>query len=63
MPKMINNICEYFERSEMIKDITKKYNKEGRCVLILSDRRGHLDLLYKMLNGYSGILRWWNETR
>lgn len=53
MPKMINNICEYFQRSEMIRDITKKYNHDGRCVLILSDRRGHLDLLYKMLNGYS----------
>jgi superfamily II DNA or RNA helicase len=53
MPKMINNICDCFQRSEMIRDITKKYNKEGRCVLILSDRRGHLDLLHKMLNGYS----------
>jgi superfamily II DNA or RNA helicase len=53
MPKMINNICEYFQRTEMIRDITKKYNRDGRCVLILSDRRGHLDLLYKMLNGYS----------
>jgi superfamily II DNA or RNA helicase len=53
MPKMINNICDYFQRSEMIRDIIKKYNSDGRCVLILSDRRGHLDLLYKMLNGYS----------
>ena len=23
MPKMINNICEYFPRSELIRDITK----------------------------------------
>ena len=53
MPKMINNICDCFQRSEMIRDIIKKYNKEGRCILILSDRRGHLDMLYKMLNGYS----------
>tara|TARA_B100000683_G_scaffold164194_1_gene158091 strand:- start:1306 stop:2061 length:756 start_codon:yes stop_codon:yes gene_type:complete len=53
MPKMINNICEYFPRSELIRDITKKYHSEGRYVLILSDRRGHLDTLYKMLNGYS----------
>lgn len=53
MPKMINNICDYFPRSELIRDITKKYHREGRYVLILSDRRGHLDILYKMLNGYS----------
>ena len=50
---MINNICEYFPRSEIIRDLVKKYEKEGRCILILSDRRGHLDLLHKMLNGYS----------
>ena len=53
MPKMINNICEYFPRAELIRDLIKKYNVEGRSILILSDRRGHLDLLYKMLNGYS----------
>jgi len=53
MPKMINNICEYFPRTELIRDLIKKYNVEGRSILILSDRRGHLDLLYKMLNGYS----------
>ena len=53
MPKMINNICEYFKRSELIRDLTKKYHKEGRSILILSDRRGHLDMLFKMLNGYS----------
>lgn len=53
MPKMINNICDYFPRSELIRDIIKKYHSEGRYILILSDRRGHLDMLYKMLNGYS----------
>jgi superfamily II DNA or RNA helicase len=53
MPKMINNICGYFPRSELIRDLVKKYNKEGRNILILSDRRGHLDLLYNMLNAYS----------
>jgi superfamily II DNA or RNA helicase len=53
MPKMINNICDYLPRSELICDIIKKYNTEKRSILILSDRRGHLDLLHKMLNGYS----------
>jgi len=53
MPKMVNNICGYFPRAELVRDLIKKYNNEGRNILILSDRRGHLDLLYQMLNGYS----------
>ncbi len=53
MPKMINNICDNLPRTEMIVEITKKYHKEGRNVLILSDRRGHLDLIYKLLDGFS----------
>ena len=53
MPKMINNICAYIPRTEMIKELVIKYQKEGRYILILSDRRKHLDDLYKMLKGYS----------
>ena len=53
MPKMINNICDYIPRSELIISLIQQYQKEGRNILILSDRRGHLDLLYKMLKGYS----------
>ena len=53
MPKMINNICEYFPRCELVRDLIKKYNREKRSILILSDRRGHLEVLYKMLNAYS----------
>ena len=53
MPKMINNICEYFPRFELVRDLIKKYNREKRSILILSDRRGHLEVLYKMLNAYS----------
>ena len=53
MPRMINNICSYLPRTNMIVDLTKKYIQENRKVLILSDRRGHLDLLYQLLNGYS----------
>ena len=53
MPKMINNICDYIPRSELITSLIQQYQKEGRNILILSDRRGHLDLLYKMLKGYS----------
>ena len=53
MPKMINNICGYKPRTELIIELTKKHQKEGRYVLILSDRREHLNLMYKMLEGYS----------
>ena len=53
MPKMINNICDYLPRTNIIIDITKKYKLEGRNTLILSDRRGHLELIYNLLDGYS----------
>tara|TARA_B100000700_G_C15029736_1_gene849886 strand:- start:77 stop:1471 length:1395 start_codon:yes stop_codon:yes gene_type:complete len=53
MPKMINNICEYLPRTEKIIDETIKYNKLGRNVLILSDRRGHLSCMYSLLKDYS----------
>ena len=53
MPKMINNICEYLPRTNLIIELTLKYRKEGRNILILTDRRGHLELIYKMLEGMS----------
>jgi len=53
MPKMINNICEYLPRTELLVELTLKYRKEGRNVLILTDRRNHLELIYKMLEGQS----------
>ena len=53
MPKMVNNICEYLPRTELMIDLILKYRKEGRNVLILTDRRGHLELIYKMLEGQS----------
>ena len=53
MPKMINNICNYLPRTNLIIDLIKKYHKEGRNILVLSDRRGHLDLIYNLLNEYS----------
>ena len=49
---MINNICNC-PRTIMIVNLTQTYIRENRKVLILSDRRGHLDLLYKLLNGFS----------
>ena len=53
MPRMINNICNYLPRTELTVQLIKQYHSEGRHILILSDRRGHLDLIYKMLDGYS----------
>ena len=53
MPKMINNICNYLPRTELIKDIIINYHSQGRNILILSDRRDHLNLLFNLLKGYS----------
>ena len=53
MPRMINNICEYLPRTELIVELVKKHKNEGRNILVLSDRRGHLELIYKLLDGYS----------
>ena len=52
MPKMINNICDYYPRTQMIVEVAKKYQQEKRSILILSDRRGHLNLLAVMLNDF-----------
>ena len=53
MPRMINNICEYLPRTEIIISLIKKYHSIGRSILILSDRRGHLECMYKLLKDYS----------
>ena len=53
MPKMINNICDYLPRTELIIEHVVKYHKEGRNILILSDRRGHLECMYNLLKDYS----------
>jgi superfamily II DNA or RNA helicase len=53
MPRMINNICNHVPRTEMIFELIQKHNSEGRTILILSDRREHLNQLYKLLSDYS----------
>ena len=53
MPKMINNICEYLPRTKLIVEHIIKYRNEGRNILILSDRRGHLECIYDLLKDYS----------
>ena len=49
MPRMINNICEHFPRTKMILTLVEKYFKEGRKILILSDRREHINLMEKYI--------------
>ena len=52
-PKMINNICNHISRTELIiKKLVPLY-KEGRCILILSDRRNHLLEIAILLKKYN----------
>ena len=53
MPKMINNICSYLPRSIIIINLIKEYHSQGRNILILSDRRSHLESLFNLLDNYS----------
>ena len=50
MPRMINNICEYYPRTKLMLDLVEKYYKENRKILILSDRREHLNLMEKYIH-------------
>ena len=51
MPKMINNITQYFRRTELIYAIIAKIINENllRKILVLSDRREHLKMIYNMI--------------
>ena len=49
--RMVNNVANYLERTEIIIETVKNVMKEeGRKLLILSDRREHLKLIYKKLD-------------
>mgnify|MGYP006102974181 CR=1 FL=1 len=50
MPTMITNICMYEPRNEIILEEVYKCVKDGRKLLILSDRRDHLKFLHSKLN-------------
>ncbi len=45
MSRMINNICSFYPRTLKIIEETVKCLKEGRKILILSDRREHLSVI------------------
>ena len=49
IPKIINNVCDYWERTKVILDLCKINYELGRKVIILSDRRNHLDIMLSWL--------------
>lgn len=49
MPKMINNICENMNRTRVIIHWVKELLEEDRKIIILSDRRQHLEDMNKLL--------------
>ncbi len=49
LPKIINNVCAFWPRTIKILNLTKKYYELNRKVLILSDRRAHLDIMLEWL--------------
>jgi len=53
LPKMINNIVEYKPRNKLILKILWHLYKSNRKVLVLSDRRGHLDYIYRSMINYT----------
>ncbi len=55
MAKMINNICAFVPRNEIIIDEIMKCYQEGRKTLILSDRRAHLTYLKEKLDAFNSV--------
>jgi|SaaInlV_165m_DNA_1040744.scaffolds.fasta_scaffold07632_2 superfamily II DNA or RNA helicase len=53
LPKMINSIVDYKPRNKLILKILWHLYNSDRKVLVLSDRRGHLDYIYKSMINYS----------
>jgi len=49
MPKMINNIVENLHRTRLIVYWIKELLNEDRKIIVLSDRRAHLEDFYKLL--------------
>lgn len=49
MPKMINNICDNLNRTRVIVHWIKELLEEDRRILVLSDRRAHLEDINKLL--------------
>ena len=52
MAQMINNITEFEPRIHLIFGILEKHLKEGRKILLLSDRRNHLSAIVELIENY-----------
>ena len=50
MSRMINNICEYEKRTNLIIELVKTMLLEDRKILILSDRRQHLKSMFDKIS-------------
>ena len=51
---MVNQICEYKPRTDLILNYLYKYHDEGRTILILSERREHLINMMNEINEHYG---------
>lgn len=49
LPKIINNVCGHWPRTQLILKLTKQNYELGRKVIILSDRREHLNIMLEWL--------------
>lgn len=49
-PLMINNVCGHQKRTDKIYEKIKEVYDLGRKILVLSDRRGHLDNIHEWCN-------------
>ena len=56
LPRMINNICNFTPRTELIIREIIRLGDEGRKILVFSDRREHLKNIKTMLDGKLGRL-------
>ena len=54
MAKMINNICAYHPRTLKIIEHLSECLREGRKILMLSDRRDHLKILNELISQIDG---------
>ena len=50
LPQMINTVCDSFDRTKVILDrIGELVKEQGRCILLISDRRNHLEVFYNFI--------------
>ena len=53
VPQVINILVDIPERNDLILELIKKYNEEGRRIIVLTDRRNHCELLQKRCSEFT----------